>query len=55
MNLWQANMGTPGYGRRVHVVTTNFQFTKDLVDMRGLGFTQNTGIGGRECMACVKY
>lgn len=25
LNLWQANMGAPGYGRRVHVVVAGFE------------------------------
>jgi hypothetical protein len=25
LNLWQANSGAPGYGRRVHVIVAGFE------------------------------
>jgi hypothetical protein len=34
-NLWQANAGAPAFGRRVHEIITNFEYTQNQVDFGG--------------------
>jgi hypothetical protein len=43
-NIWQANAGTPGFGRRVHGVHYSFSFTTTLVDFTSMGYPLNVNI-----------
>ena len=46
-NLWQARPGgSPQSNKRVHVVLPHFEWTRELLDFRGMGYPINTGIGG---------
>ena len=53
MNVWAANAGAPAFGRRIHQVITNFQYTTQLVNFAAMGFADNTGTQRREYIARV--
>jgi len=44
-NVWTSNAGAPQWGRRVHAVVVDFEFTQNQVDFGAMGFPTNQGLG----------
>jgi hypothetical protein len=51
LNLWQANSGRPGWGRRVHQIIAGFEFDAGSLDMPQAGYPINRMLLGSGMMA----